>query len=100
MAQFDNAIIKLNDSDFLGYTGNPPVDEAEYDARKGTMFSKDAPTWSEIQAEVNKLNVDDARRKAYPAIGDQLDMQYWDKINATSIWSDLITKIKSDNPKE
>ena len=40
------------------------------------------------------------RRLAYPSIGDQLDMQYWDKINATSIWSDLITKIKSDNPKE
>ena len=40
------------------------------------------------------------RDRKYPSIGDQLDMQYWDKINATSIWSDLITKIKSDNPKE
>ena len=40
------------------------------------------------------------RDRKYPSIGDQLDMQYWDKINATSIWSDLITTIKSDNPKE
>jgi len=40
------------------------------------------------------------RLAEYPRIVDQLDMQYWDKINATSIWSDLITKIKSDNPKE
>ena len=52
MAQFDNAIIKLNDNDFLGYTGNPPVNESEYNSRKGAMFSKDAPTWSEIQAEI------------------------------------------------
>ena len=40
------------------------------------------------------------RQLEYPSIGDQLDMQYWDKINNTAIWADLITKIKSDNPKE
>ena len=52
----------------------------------------------EVQAEQNHYTT--KRREAYPSIGDQLDMQYWDKINATSIWSDLITTIKSDNPKE
>ena len=52
MAKFDNAVVKLNGTNFLGYTGNPPVDEADYDARKGNMFSKDAPTWSEIQSEI------------------------------------------------
>ena len=52
MAQFDNAVRTLNSTDFQGYTGNPPVDEAEYNTRKGDMFSKDAPTWSEIQAEI------------------------------------------------
>jgi len=52
----------------------------------------------EVQAEKNHYT---AKRKVeYPKIEDQLDMQYWDKINATSIWSDLITTIKSDNPKE
>ena len=52
MAKFDDTVMKLNGTDFQGYTGNPPVDEADYDARKGAMFSKDAPTWSEIQAEI------------------------------------------------
>jgi len=52
MAQFDDAVRTLNGTDFQGYTGNPPVDEAEYNTRKGGMFSKDAPTWSEIQAEI------------------------------------------------
>jgi len=52
MAKFDNAVQTLNKADFLGYKGEPPVDEADYDTRKGDMFSKDAPTWSEIQAEI------------------------------------------------
>ena len=55
---------------------------------------------AELQAEFHALEYSRNRAKEYPSIGDQLDMQYWDKINATSIWSDLITKIKSDNPKE
>ena len=55
---------------------------------------------TELQAEYDAKQYQRDREKAYPSIGDQLDMQYWDKINATSIWSDLITTIKSDNPKE
>ena len=31
---------------------------------------------------------------------EQLDMQYWDKVNGTSTWQDAIAKVKSDNPKE
>ena len=54
----------------------------------------------ELQADYDAKEYQRDRAKVYPSIGDQLDMQYWDKINATSIWSDLITKIKSDNPKE
>ena len=55
---------------------------------------------AELQTEYDAKQYQRDRAKVYPPIGDQLDMQYWDKINATSIWSDLITKIKSDNPKE
>ena len=39
------------------------------------------------------------RANAYPSIGDQLDMQYWDKKNGTTTWVDAIAKVKSDNPK-
>jgi len=39
------------------------------------------------------------RTNAYPSIGDQLDMQYWDKKNGTTTWVDAIAKVKSDNPK-
>ena len=77
----------------------------------GIQYSNDSSkfgvTWDQIVAKKEELETaytnnkyQRDRLKVYPPIGDQLDMQYWDKINATSIWSDLITKIKSDNPKE
>ena len=64
------------------------------------------PTEEEINAGLKKLQDDfDAleysrkRFDAYPSIGDQLDMQYWDKKNGTTTWVDAIAKVKSDNPK-
>ncbi len=40
-----------------------------------------------------------ARQEAYPSIGDQLDMLYWDKVNDTTTWKDAIADIKTNNPK-
>ncbi len=40
-----------------------------------------------------------ARQEAYGSIADQLDMQYWDKVNGTTTWKDHIAQVKSDNPK-
>ena len=61
---------------------------------------------SEIDAARTALNNEAAavkyktdRADAYPSIGDQLDMQYWDKKNGTNKWVEAIDKIKSDNPK-
>jgi len=41
----------------------------------------------------------DARKNAYPSIGDQLDMQYHDAVDGTTTWKDAVAKVKSDNPK-
>ena len=51
MATFD--IIAQAKANFQGYEGNPPVDEADYNARKDVMFSGTAPTWSELQTEID-----------------------------------------------
>ena len=40
-----------------------------------------------------------ARRNAYPSIGDQLDMQYHDKVDDTTTWQDAIQAVKDANPK-
>ena len=65
------------------------------------------PTESEIQAEITRLQAEyDAnqyqrdRATAYPSIQEQLDMQYWDKVNGTTTWQDAIAKVKTDIPKE
>lgn len=39
------------------------------------------------------------RLAEFPSIGDQLDMLYWDQMNATTIWKDLIESIKTAHPK-
>ena len=62
------------------------------------------PTDAEINTEVTRLQAEyDAnkyqRDRVYPSIQDQLDMQYWDKVNGTTIWQDTIAKVKADTPK-
>lgn len=49
---------------------------------------KSAPTYAEKRAA------------EYPAISEQLDMLYWDKINNTNNWSEAITAVKAKYPKD
>ena len=64
------------------------------------------PTEAEITAEVARLQAaydnneyQRQRAEAYPTIQEQLDMQYWDGVNGTTIWADTVAQIKSENPK-
>ena len=41
----------------------------------------------------------DARVAAYPSLGDQFDMQYWDSVNDTTTWADAIAAVKEAHPK-
>ena len=40
-----------------------------------------------------------ARQEAYGSVQNQLDMQFWDNQNNTTVWIDHIAQVKSDNPK-
>jgi len=89
------AIIFINPAAKFNISGHD-IDDCIIEWLDGTTpISK-----ADIKVIINQFAYRTKRKKEYPIIEDQLDMQYWDKINATSIWSDLITKIKSDNPKE
>lgn len=55
MAKFDKAIWNLNKKNFNGYNGNPPSNETEYNEVKDKMFSANAPTWAEIQTEMDNI---------------------------------------------
>ena len=39
------------------------------------------------------------RASAFPSWQEQLDMQYWDKVNGTNKWQEAVAKVKADNPK-
>ena len=93
------------------------TNEAEYQAQVkyvtgadengSAIFSDTQPwTWAQVSAKQAELQADyDAkqyqrdRATVYPSIQEQLDMQYWDKVNGTTNWEDAIAKVKLDNPK-
>jgi hypothetical protein len=53
----------------------------------------------ELQAEYNSKQYQRDRAKEYPSIQEQLDMQYWDKINGTNKWQQAINAVKQKYPK-
>ena len=55
---------------------------------------------AELQTDYDNNQYQRDRAIAYPAMADQLDMQYWDQVNGTTTWKDAIAKVKTDNPKE
>ena len=53
----------------------------------------------ELKAEYNSKQYQRDRAKDYPSLADQLDMQYWDKINGTNKWQQAINAVKQKYPK-
>ena len=53
----------------------------------------------ELIEEYNSKQYQRDRAKAYPSIQEQLDMQYWDKINGTDNWEQAINAVKAQYPK-
>jgi hypothetical protein len=54
---------------------------------------------AEWQAEYDSQACARARADAYASIGEQLDMQYWDSVNDTTIWKDHIASVKAQFSK-
>jgi hypothetical protein len=56
--------------------------------------------WTQVNAWTDPEQYKIDRVNEYPSIQDQLDMQYWDKINSTNTWQDAINAVKNKYPKE
>ena len=86
-----NAEVSVDGEDINKITwhnGTTPIPVADIEAKM-----------VEVQAEYDANQYQRDRATAYPSIQEQLDMQYWDKINGTTNWEDAIAKVKADNPK-
>ena len=95
----EQAILKINPTaEFTIHGGNintiewlngtTPIPKADIEAKM-----------TELQAEYDANEYQRERATAYPSIQEQLDMQYWDKVNGTTNWEEAIAKVKSDIPK-
>jgi len=78
----------INTCEIEWHNGTTPIPKADIEAKM-----------VEVQAEYDANQYQRDRATAYPSIQEQLDMQYWDKVNGTTNWEDAIAKVKLDNPK-
>ena len=86
-----NAEVSINADDINQITwhnGTTPISTNEILAKQ-----------QELIAEYNSKQYQRNRAKAYPSIQEQLDMQYWDKINNTDTWEQAINAVKAQYPK-
>ena len=54
---------------------------------------------TELKAEYDAEQYKRDRANEYPSIGDQLDMQYHDKVDGTTTWQDAVQAVKDKYPK-
>ena len=95
------AILKINPNAVVTVRGDD-INTCEIEWLEGTTPIPKADIEAkmvEVQAEYDANQYQRDRATAYPSIQDQLDMQYWDKVNGTTNWKDAIAKVKLDNPK-
>ena len=78
----------INTCEIEWHNGTTPIPVADIEAKM-----------TELQAEYDANQYQRERATAYPSIQEQLDMQYWDKVNGTTNWEDAIAKVKADIAK-
>ena len=86
-----NAQVSVNAEDINQITwlnGTTPIPANEILAKQ-----------QELITEYNSKQYQRNRTVDYPSLADQLDMQYWDKINGTNKWQQAINAVKQKYPK-
>ena len=86
-----NAQVSVNAEDINQITwhnGTTPIPANEILAKQ-----------QELITEYNSKQYQRDRAVDYPSLADQLDMQYWDKINGTNKWQQAINAVKQKYPK-
>ena len=69
------------------------------DGKKLTKSQTKAVNAEIIRLEAEVVATQYKRDRVYLTIQEQLDMQYHDSVNGTTVWLDTITAIKTNVPK-
>ena len=92
--QISDAILEINPTAKVNVSGSD-INDCEIEWLEDTTpISKE-----DIKTQLDSMAHIDNRRKEYPSWQDQMDMQYWDKINNTSTWQDAVQAVKDKYPK-
>mgnify|MGYP006060224095 FL=1 len=90
-----DAILEINPSAVVNVSGTD-IDNCEIEWLEDTTpISK-----ADIKAKLKSMAYIDNRKNEYPTWQEQMDLQYWDKVNGTSTWQEKINEIKNKYPKE
>jgi hypothetical protein len=68
------------------------------DPSTGTPYVSSGVEKTVDSTAVNRKRVQLERADLYPTWQEQMDLQYWDKVNGTSKWQEAVAKVKSDKP--
>ena len=94
MADLHKAIIALH-SNVATVNGNTESDIVAKDINGNTITID----WTQVNSWTDPEAYKYQREQAYASIEDQLDMQYWDRVNGTSTWKEHIDAVKAAHPK-
>jgi hypothetical protein len=102
----EDVLIRLHSGQWFGWAGsnNKVYSGLEIYPVNGVTHPKPAKEFLEselaaAQEQWDKAQYKKDRKKDYGSIGDQLDMQYHDSVNGTTVWQDHIAAVKAKYPK-
>lgn len=75
---------------------NPPSDYIQVDVEQAYTGNWYITGYAPQKQE---LTYAEKRQAEYPALSEQFDMIYWDKVNGTNLWQEKIAEIKTKYPK-
>ena len=93
------AILKINPNAQVSVKDNDINQITWHNGTQSIPANEILAKQQELIAEYNSKQYQRNRAKAYPSIKEQLDMQYWDKINGTDNWEQAINAVKAQYPK-
>jgi len=83
----DQAGMRTKDGKIVDFPGGIPSQE-------------DQDLWTaEYNDYLAATQYKEQRAKAYKPLAEQLDIQYWDKVNGTETWKEQIDAVKDEHPK-
>jgi len=93
------AILKINPNAQVSIKGNDINQITWHNGTTPIPANEILAKQQELIAEYNSKQYQRDRAVDYPSLADQLDMQYWDKINGTNKWQQAINAVKQKYPK-